>query len=263
MKENLVVSKPGSEDQLSEDLIREELSRILESSLFAQSDRLGRFLRFTVETTLAGDADTLKEYLIGTEVYERNSSYHPSEDSIVRSEARRLRSKLKEYYDSIGKSDPVHIYYRPGSYVPAFQPRPSEGAKHTLTNAEPGELSIRIWRNVPTDEYNGVQIEVQARVTNHQAGNEETASNAFDLFHRLASLAAKDATRLELHLATEETVSADVPKPIQIKSRSTRTAEGRTVRAVITKVDRMKIRQGQDDNSSAIRKMNLRRSASL
>ena len=51
---------------------------------------------------------TLKEYLIGTEVYERNSSYHPSEDSIVRSEARRLRSKLKEYYDSVGKDDPVH-----------------------------------------------------------------------------------------------------------------------------------------------------------
>jgi hypothetical protein len=125
MKENLVVSKPRGEDQLSEDLIREELSRILESSLFAQSDRLGRFLRFTVETTLAGEAYVVKEYLIGTEVYERNSSYHPSEDSIVRSEARRLRSKLKEYYGSVGKYDPVHIYYRPGSYVSAFRPRPT------------------------------------------------------------------------------------------------------------------------------------------
>jgi len=45
----------------------------------------------------------MKEYLIGTEVYHRPTSYHPSEDSIVRSEARRLRSKLKEYYDSVGK----------------------------------------------------------------------------------------------------------------------------------------------------------------
>jgi hypothetical protein len=41
------------------------------ASIFVQSDRLGRFLRYTVETTLAGDAETLKEYLIGTEVYER------------------------------------------------------------------------------------------------------------------------------------------------------------------------------------------------
>ncbi len=228
MKENLVVSKLKGEDQLSEDSIREQLSRILESFLFAQSDRLGRFLRFTVETTLAGEADTLKEYVIGTEVYERNSSYHPSEDSIVRSEARRLRTKLKEYYDSVGKYDPIHIYYRPGSYVPAFRPQPSEGGEHTLTNAKPGELLIRIWRHVQADEYNGVQVEVQARVTNDQAGNEETASNAFDLFHRLTSLATKDAAPLESKLA-RQTVSTTVAKPISIKSRSIRTTEGRPV----------------------------------
>src|SRR5258708_38572149 len=111
MRENLVISESTSGEKISEKAIREALSRILESALFAQSDRLGRFLRFTVETTLAGEADMLKEYLIGTEVYERNSSYHPNEDSIVRSEARRLRAKLKEYYYSVGKYDPVHIHY--------------------------------------------------------------------------------------------------------------------------------------------------------
>ena len=51
----------------------------------------------------------LKEYLIGTEVYDRQPSYHPSEDSIARSAARRLRSKLKEYYESVGKDDPVYL----------------------------------------------------------------------------------------------------------------------------------------------------------
>src|ERR1700722_14002730 len=87
--------------------IREELSRILQSSIFAQSDRLGRFLRFTIESALAGKADELKEYVIGTEVYDRKHSFRPNEDSIVRSEARRLRSKLKEYYESDGKDDPI------------------------------------------------------------------------------------------------------------------------------------------------------------
>src|SRR5580658_7285353 len=120
MNLNLAMTEGKSEGKISEQAIREELSRVLQSSVFAQSDRLGRFIRFTVETTLAGEAGTLKEYLIGTEVYERNSSYHPSEDSIVRSEARRLRSKLKEYYDSDGKNDRVIISYRPGSYVPVF-----------------------------------------------------------------------------------------------------------------------------------------------
>jgi hypothetical protein len=69
MRESLVVNESMSEEKISEEAVREELSRILESSMFVQSDRLGRFLRFTVETTLTGDAEMLKEYLIGTEVY--------------------------------------------------------------------------------------------------------------------------------------------------------------------------------------------------
>jgi hypothetical protein len=244
MSLNLVMTEGKSEDNISEQAIREELSRVLQSPMFAQSDRLGRFIRFTVETTLAGEAETLKEYLIGTEVYGRNSSYHPSEDSIVRSEARRLRGKLKEYYDSVGKYDPIFIHYRPGSYVPTFRPQPSSGGEHTLTNAKPSELLIRIWRNVQTDGSNGVQVEVQARVTNDQAGNGETASNAFDLFHRLASLAAKDAEPSESKL-TRETVSTTVSKPISIKARSIRTTEGRPVRAAINKVDRVRTRYAQ------------------
>ena len=134
MREYAVISKPTSEGEIAQEAIREELSRILESSIFLQSDRLGRFLRFTIETTLAGDAETLKEYLIGTEVYERKPPYHPSVDSIVRSEARRLRSKLKEYYDSVGRHDSVFIYYRPGSYVPAFRRRDNQGGGRLATD---------------------------------------------------------------------------------------------------------------------------------
>jgi len=123
MREYAVITEPTSEGEIAQEAVREELSRILKSSIFVQSDRLGRFLRYTVETTLAGGAETLKEYLIGTEVYDRKPPYHPSLDSIVRSEARRLRSKLKEYYDSVGGNDSVFIYFRPGSYVPAFRRR--------------------------------------------------------------------------------------------------------------------------------------------
>jgi hypothetical protein len=61
--------------------------------------------------------------VIGAELYDRKPPYHPSQDSIVRTEARRLRSKLKEYYESEGSADPVLIYFRPGSYVPVFRLR--------------------------------------------------------------------------------------------------------------------------------------------
>jgi hypothetical protein len=121
MRQYSLISGLTSEGEIAQEAIRKEVSRILESPIFVQSDRLGRFLRYTVETTLAGDGETLKEYLIGTEVYGRKPPYHPSEDSIVRSEARRLRSKLKEYYQSVGRNDSVLIHYRPGSYVPAFR----------------------------------------------------------------------------------------------------------------------------------------------
>ena len=131
-----------SKDTISEEGVRDQLSRILESSTFVQSDRLGRFLRFTVERTLGGEEEMLKEYLIGTEVYDRPTSYHPSEDSIVRSEARRLRSKLKEYYESVGKDDPVFIHYRLGSYVPVFQPRLSHDGDGNGKNVAPGKRFI-------------------------------------------------------------------------------------------------------------------------
>jgi TolB-like protein len=93
----------------------------LQSSLFVNSDRLARFLRFAVDSAIAGQGDSLKEYLIGVEVYDRKPPYHPSQDSIVRTEARRLRSKLKEYYEGEGKNDPVFIYFRPGAYAPVFR----------------------------------------------------------------------------------------------------------------------------------------------
>jgi TolB-like protein/tetratricopeptide (TPR) repeat protein len=136
-------SAPENTDTMSEAAIRDALTRILESAPFVHSDRLRRFLRFTVETTLAGKAEMLKEYLIGTEVYGRTPPYHPSVDSIVRSEARRLRGKLKEYYESVGQDDPVCIDYRPGSYVPGFRPGHGQNRAGRATPAASGELVLQ------------------------------------------------------------------------------------------------------------------------
>ncbi len=105
-------------DSSSEQTIREELAKLLTSRIFARSERLGRFLQFTVDQVLAGKQNEIKEYVIGVEVYDRRSPYHPAVDSIVRSEARRLRGKLKQYYEFDGKADRVRIFFRPGSYVP-------------------------------------------------------------------------------------------------------------------------------------------------
>jgi TolB-like protein len=102
-------------------VIRQGLDRMLQSRAFVQSARLSRFLQFIVEHALAGNESYLKEYVIGSEVYDRKPPYHPSQDSIVRTEARRLRSKIKDYYDAEGKDDLVYVSLYPGSYVPVFQ----------------------------------------------------------------------------------------------------------------------------------------------
>jgi hypothetical protein len=97
-----------------------ELQRILSSAAFRNAPRHCRFLSFVVRRTLSGEADSIKEYLIGLEVFDRPSDYDPSADPIVRAEARRLRSRLIEYYNTEGKLDPVHIELPKGGYVPVF-----------------------------------------------------------------------------------------------------------------------------------------------
>jgi TolB-like protein len=100
-----------------------QLDKILSSSTFIRSKRLGRFLRFTVEQCLEGRQGALKEYLVGVEVFNKLETFDPRIDSIVRVEARRLRSKLEKYYLSEGRDDQIIIQFRKGSYVPQIMSR--------------------------------------------------------------------------------------------------------------------------------------------
>ena len=82
--------------------VRAQLERILASSTFVRSRRLGRFLRFTVEQTLAGRQSALKEYLVGVEVFDKTESFDPRIDSIVRVEAQPAPVELDQYYGTEG-----------------------------------------------------------------------------------------------------------------------------------------------------------------
>jgi TolB-like protein/Tfp pilus assembly protein PilF len=117
----------GSELQVSAkptpDQVRAQVDKILSSRMFARSERLCRFLRFCAELTLDEKSDQLKEQLVGVEVFDRKGDYDPRTDPIVRVEARRLRSKLKEYYTSSGRPDCVLIELPKGAYVPSFRIR--------------------------------------------------------------------------------------------------------------------------------------------
>jgi TolB-like protein len=116
--------------------VRTQLEHILASELFAGSARLSRLLRFVVERTLDGRGDEIKEYVLGTEVFDRGADYDPRLDSIVRVEARRLRGKLDEYYARPDARREAIIRMRRGSYVPAFDvPSPSADARQPAAAA--------------------------------------------------------------------------------------------------------------------------------
>jgi adenylate cyclase len=97
--------------------IHTSLDNMLASPLFAGSPRQQRFLIYLVSNTLAGEADRLKGYTIALEVFDRKDDFDPSLDAIVRVEATRLRNKLREYYDTLGKLDNVRIDFPKGGYA--------------------------------------------------------------------------------------------------------------------------------------------------
>jgi Tol biopolymer transport system component len=105
------------------DSVRAQLAKIVGSLPFIRSSRIGDFLTFVVENTLAGNPDVLKEICIGSMVFAREPSYDPKIDPIVRVEARRLRSKLQEYYETEGLRDTILITMPKGGYRPVIESR--------------------------------------------------------------------------------------------------------------------------------------------
>ncbi|MEX2304066.1 MAG: hypothetical protein WD733_24185, partial [Bryobacterales bacterium] len=102
-------------------VIRSQVEKICASRGFVHSERLSRFLRYAVDHALLGESGQLKEYLLGVEVCDRRDSYDTRIDPIVRVEARRLRTRLAEYYEGEGLNDPILIEFAKGSYVPSFR----------------------------------------------------------------------------------------------------------------------------------------------
>ena len=103
--------------------VRAELERVIASPEFSASERDRKFLRYVVEETLAGRADRIKGYSIGTEVFGRDASFDAQSDPVVRIEAGRLRRALERYYLMDGRTDAIHIDIPKGAYVPTFRRR--------------------------------------------------------------------------------------------------------------------------------------------
>jgi hypothetical protein len=102
---------------------RLQVERLLQSETFRNADSQRRLLAYLTEKSLAGEADQLKEYTVGIEVFSKAPSYDPQHDASVRVQAGKLRQKLDDYYRTEGASDPVCVSFPKGRFRLAFETR--------------------------------------------------------------------------------------------------------------------------------------------
>lgn len=156
--------KPSATSSCVEDERWKTALRVAASREFSKSTRLHDFLLYVCEKALTNRSNEICEQIIGSEVFGRRPDYNPSEDNIVRVEARELRKRLDRYFTAEGWAEPFRILIPKGSYVPFFEPRdpstvadpsvPAPPEKQEATNLSPpareigrGWIFSRIRRN--------------------------------------------------------------------------------------------------------------------
>jgi TolB-like protein/tetratricopeptide (TPR) repeat protein len=207
---------------------RQQLDRILASATFRQVDRLKRFLSFIALEGLQGHGDQLKEYVIGVQVFDKDSTFDPRADPIVRVQARRLRARLVRYYREEGAGDPLVIELPKGGYAPVFKKRDAAASgRRSIGAALVGQNTIAV---LPFSDHSpahdlayfchGLHQEIIHRLAKLEAlrvvavqGNGEPAGSTDDYAGRVAMLLtggvrkAGDRLRVTIHLIDSATAS--------------------------------------------------------
>jgi eukaryotic-like serine/threonine-protein kinase len=176
--------------------VRTQLASLAASGAFRDSARHRRLLEFLVETTLKGEADGLKEFVIAAEVWDRNVSFDPRIHSMVRVEVGRLRTRLERYYAGEGAHDELRFSIPVGGYRVVFDGGVSHDATPTLAYSPSGtadrfqllEMLGRggmgeVWKARDTRLNRDVAVKFIAEALTHE-------SAAVELFEREARAAA-------------------------------------------------------------------------
>jgi tetratricopeptide (TPR) repeat protein len=121
-----------------------QVEAISKSEVLRPSKRGRQLLRYLVDAAVQNvPKASLKETVIGVDVFGRAANYNPKKDAIVRVSVGDLRARLARYYETEGRADPVRITIPPGSYIPTIYYEPdvlaftlSDGAAICVANAK-------------------------------------------------------------------------------------------------------------------------------
>lgn len=124
--QNLLISEDsvqGEGPPPETDAVLEQLKKITASTHFVNAERMRSLLEFIVRETLDGHAGSLKAFTIAVEVFQRDESFDPQQDPLIRVQVGNLRKRLDKYYAQEGAADQVVISIPKGSYCAVFSRR--------------------------------------------------------------------------------------------------------------------------------------------
>ena len=128
LNDERVVTIVESEEDIA--ILQQHLKEVVEGAAFRGSRRSGQFLRYVVDQAIAGHFDSLKERVIGIELFGRSPSYDTGDDAIVRVTASDVRKRLLQHYGRYGTTSKFRINLPLGSYIPEITHEPhSNGAR--------------------------------------------------------------------------------------------------------------------------------------
>jgi hypothetical protein len=127
-----------------------QIQRIVQSKAFRTSEVHRNLLTYLAEKSLSGDAENIKEYTVGLDVFGKPDSYDPRQESTVRMHVARLRQKLSDYYRTEGVDDPIFVDLPKGGFRVTFEPRAVAAIPETgeIPEAPEAGRPTRYWLEV-------------------------------------------------------------------------------------------------------------------
>jgi hypothetical protein len=97
----------------------DHLEKVVNSTGFSKSRRYKELLQYLVKAELEGNP--VKETSLAIDLFEKDASFDPAEDTIVRVSIGNIRKKLSNYYYTEGASDTLRMDIPKGSYNLVFR----------------------------------------------------------------------------------------------------------------------------------------------
>lgn len=154
-------------DELNSDqllLVHQHLKEVLASHAFAGSQRAQEFLQLIVGHALEGQIDSLRERMIGAEMFGRPVGYDTGSDSVVRVKATEVRKKLAQYYLEEAVKPALRVELPAGHYVPRFHFDPLKTAAQAPADAVPSNSTGQPVGKAEVGSENNVEPEAGKKV---------------------------------------------------------------------------------------------------